>query len=63
MFGSIHTIALLQFGYSCGVWEELQFYIFNFLGTVLETVVTTVFSELIGGQRLNFIFSKIVGYT
>lgn len=62
MSGTIHAVALYQLGYTCGVWQELQFYMLHFLGTVLELVVTTVFSKLMGGQRLNFIVRKILGY-
>lgn len=63
MSGAIHAIAMLQLGYSCGAWEELRFYVFNFIGILLEMATMAVFSKITRGYNLNSTVSKTIGYS
>jgi hypothetical protein len=62
MSGAVHALALWQLGYSCGAWEELRFYVFNFFGVLVETIASPVFFKITRGYKLNHTISNAVGY-
>ena len=63
MSGCVHVLAIRQLGYTCGAWEEITFYIYNFLGILVEMAAITAFSRITRGYKLNSTVSKMLGYT
>ena len=63
MSGCVHVLAIRQLGYTCGAWEEITFYIYNFLGILVEMAAITAFSWITRGYKLNSTVSNMLGYT
>jgi type IV secretory pathway protease TraF len=59
----VHALAIKQLGYTCGAWEELRFYVFNFLAILVETAAVAAFSKITRGYKVNDTVSKAIGYT
>lgn len=60
--GAMHALAVWQAGYSCGFWEELHFYILNFVAIFAETVALATFSKVTRGRKVNATVSSTIGY-
>lgn len=63
MSGCVHALAILQLGYTCGAWEEIRFYIFNFFGVLVEMAAVAAFSKITRGYKLNSTVSNTIGYS
>jgi hypothetical protein len=63
MSGVVHALAILQLGYSCGYWQEIRFYIYNFLAVLAEMIALAAFSKITKGYKLNSTVSNTIGYT
>lgn len=61
--GCVHTLAIRQVGYTCGSWGEIAFYLYSFLGVVVEMAASAAFSLVTNGYQLNNTLSKVLGYT
>ena len=61
--GCLHMLAAYQLGYTCGVLEELTFYIYNFLGVLVEMAAVEAFSYATRGYKLNSTVSRLLGYS
>ena len=63
MSGVVHALAIRQAQYSCGAWEEIQFYILNFFGILLETMTYAAVSKLTKDYKMKDSISNAIGYS
>lgn len=62
MSGSVHALAIMQLGYTCGAWQELRFYLFNFMAILVEMAMMAAWSKITRGYKLNSTVSTTIGY-
>jgi hypothetical protein len=63
MSGLVHALAIRQLGYSCGDYQEVRFYVTNFVAILVETGALSAFKKLTGGYQVNNTVSKVIGYS
>ena len=56
-------LAIRQLGYTCGSWGEVTFYLYTFLGVMVEMTASAAFYRVTRGYQLNRTVSKVIGYT
>ena len=61
--GCVHMLAIRQLGYTCGSWGEVTFYLYTFLGVMVEITASAAFYRVTRGYQLNRTVSKVIGYT
>ena len=62
MSGGVHSLAIMQLGFSCGAWQEFRFYLFNFCGILVEMAAMAAYSKFTKGYKMNSTVSKTIGY-
>jgi hypothetical protein len=62
--GMIHGLVSWELGYGCGVWEEIAWYCFNSIITIIELNVSTILAilEKRGGLYLHPPLCRVFGY-
>jgi len=62
MSGFAHAFAVRQLGFSCGFWEEVQFYCSSFVFILAEGLILSAFAKLTRGYQVSKTVSNTIGY-